>query len=274
MSTWMKSLILVLALILAGAPVQALVYSEHTTGNATTVAGWVWNESTERSEITLDEFGLLAGDDIDALSLGDDPTDFSNDRRDVFAVGPGAAGSGGDLFSRSGNGLAVERDLYIENATLDTSNTALFEDLIDQSTSSSPSGLSIDGFDFGTPVIGDLVYFSLENGSPTLTAKGWSAGDVLVCQLGETNTLKRYANATDLGGPAEIDALSIFDKQGDMLFDPENDYIIYSADAGTDVAHYGYQAPPDKTAHTHQELGVGSADNITALEHKLVTLYN
>jgi uncharacterized repeat protein (TIGR01451 family) len=222
------------------------------------------------------DFGLLPLDDVDALSLGDDPYpgEFSpiGPRLDVFAVSRGSRGTmpGGALTARALLGLPVERDIYRESHV--NYNEILIPGLI-------PDG-ELDGFDAGNlveelnPIQNQWVYFSLTATSPTLLLRGWSPADVLMVQYKNPATLRRYAAAADFGNPAEVDALSIKDPVKDGApYDPTQDMLIYSV-APTDgfVHHYGYSAPPGNVAHRHTLFGINdpailAPDNMTALEH-------
>ncbi len=243
----------------------AITYSEDV-GGASSVGAWKWKSGIMRASLPLVNFGLVSGDDIDAISLGDDPHQFDPGRSDIFGVSSGAIGTGGDLAARAANGTAVERDIYEEGQS-GKINAVLYADLISQSMGGGAADGALDGFDFGMLDLEDRVYFSLESGSPSLATWGWSAGDVLVCQYGVNASVKVFANATQLGSVSDIDALSIYDHAGDGVFDPIHDYIIYSTPVDTLVYHYGLGAPGNHEAHLYTDFGVAATDNITALEH-------
>jgi len=168
--------------------------------------------------------------------------------------------------------MNVQKDLYVEDHA--GSNRACIDDLVTQSGGGSGSGEVIDAFDFGDHGLtaGDRIYFSLTDGSPTLAANGWSAGDVLVAQFQTTGTLQQYVAATDIGAPADIDALSIHDHAFDDSYDPATDYVIYSRAGLPGVHHHGYSnaGPSSGEVHSHNSFGLLDTDDIVALEHKVL----
>lgn len=91
-------------------------------------------------------------------------------------------------------------------------------------------GDDIDGLDcsaypaagaFAPIAAGDNVYFSLDRGSPTLVANGWSAADILYIVFGAMGAPAVWANANDLGLKVtdNIDALDIWDPGYEMCGD-------------------------------------------------------
>jgi len=242
----------------------AVIYSE--TGNTVTPA---WTMDPTRTAIGSTSMGLVEGDDIDALSLGDDPLPGESgegQRADIFAVGAGAAGIGGELQTRAAAGEPVERDVYREGRL--EANEVLIEELI-------PDG-AVDAFDNGDldPELNQWIYFSLATGSPTLAANGWSVGDLLMAQYNQPGTLARFAAAAEIGSPSDIDALSVRDATRDgSVFDDTADMVIYSLtpDDGQ-VHHYGAGAPSGNLAHDNADFGLAADDNIAALEHDFLVL--
>lgn len=234
-------------------------------------AAWIWDGDGPRRAIAHADLGLSGDDDIDALSLGDDPLFFAAFRHAFFGVdGVGLAGS--DLAARAAAGKTVQRDLYVQDSS-GAGNALCLADLVAQS--GGDAGEVIDAFDFGDHglLAGDWVYFSLASGSPTLTVNGWSAGDVLVAPYGAGAAPTRYAKAADLGlDPDEddIDALSIHDHAFDDAFNTAADYVIYSVAGAPGVFHYGFGAPasPGGQAHDHAGFGLADTDEIEALEYK------
>ena len=238
---------------------SAILYSE--AGDTVVPA---WYLAPAATQIGLSDLGLAEGDDIDALSLGDDPLpeDIGDGTRiDIFAVAPGASGTSGELMTRAAAAVAVERDVYRE--TTGDTNEVLIPELI-------PDG-ALDAFDHGDfdPEGNQWLYFSLAEGSPTLAANGWSADDVLMVHYPTAGTLQLFADDSLVGTPGDIDALSVKDHVKDgSPYDPSVDMIIYSTAANDgQVHHYGAGSPAGNIAHAHGNFGVDSLDNIVALEH-------
>lgn len=253
-------------------PAEAIIYSEE---GHTTVAAWMWDPVVypTRVMITMAELGLQNGDDVDGLSLGDDTPKFNKRRRDLFAVAQGTVGlAPSHVFNRAAAGKAVERDIYRDSRAI--GNILHFKDIISMSTGGGAADGAIDAFDVGWMDQQKWVYFSLTPGSPTLTAMGWGPSDVLACQYGNGATLKLYCAASNIGNPADIDALSIYDDTDDAVYDPANDYIIYSNHTAGDgfLYHYGLGGPPGAVAHDHPTFGLLDTDNIYALEHILIKI--
>jgi hypothetical protein len=190
--------------------------------------------------------GLLPGDEIDALSFGDDPImglhslTFSVDPIAIgvggsgvaFEVGVGTAPSApvplgvpkppeaaGDIFQQTGsllgpcsNGLAPAGAGYgAGSGTGDESNA----------TWATPLGImgdDLDAFDYFDPAMlpPGGVYFSLAPGSPSLFVLGVTAGDILWSPLGGGPVvlamLVGFGPATDLAlgiAGANLDALNV-----------------------------------------------------------------
>ena len=225
--------------------------------------------------ISANKLGLQAGDDIDALSLGDDTRVFNKTRFDIFAVGKNATGSAGALKARASYGLPIEEDIYIESRT--KRNKLFYRSLI-------KSG-EIDGFDLGdivdfehNEILNKPIYFSLTPNSPTLSNLRASAGDILVVFPNQPSTLKVFVKASDIGNPADIDALSMNIPAPAIAYgngyNSTTDYIIYSIANSADIYHYGYSAPVGNMPHSASEFGLAPNDTIKALEHKSIKCYD
>ena len=221
--------------------------------------------------ISANKLGLQTGDDIDALSLGDDTRVFNKTRFDIFAVGKNSVGSAGALKARASYGLPVEKDIYIESRT--KHNKLFYRSLV--------SSGEIDGFDLGDIVdydnnktLNKPIYFSLTPNSPTLSSLGASAGDILVVVPNQPSTLKVFVKASDIGNPTDIDALSMNIQAPTVAYNPLTDYIIYSVANSADIYHYGYNAPTGNMPHLASEFGLAPNDTIEALEHKRVKCYD
>lgn len=258
-------LMFMVLLVVPSEKTGAVVYSE--VGNTTEVA-WMWipGSGGPRTPIYPTDLCLVPGDDIDALSLGDDYGWFDSLRRDLFALRVGAVGISGDLQARSAAGLPVERDIYIEHMV--EVNKVEYPDLIGASVGGETVGGAIDAFDVGVIDQGSWVFFSLAAGSPTL-GTSFSPGDVFACQYGVPGSLAVYAYAADVGTPSNIIALSIHDRVSDGLYDPTADYLIYEQDIPADpyVHHYGFNGPVDNLVHEYSGFGLHDNDLICALEH-------
>lgn len=96
---------------------------------------------------------------------------------------------------------------------------------------------SIDAMTDSMVTPGQRVYFSLQQGSPTLLANAWSGADVLSVVIGAPGSIRRAIRANDLGLiPAdELDGLAIFGMEdgGDGVVDPipsEGAMVYFSVD--------------------------------------------
>ena len=221
--------------------------------------------------ISADRLGLQEGDDIDALSLGDDTKIFGKKRHDIFVVNLGATGIGGALKDRSSYGLNVSQDLYISSIT--EQNKLYYRSLI--------SSGSIDAFDFGimvdannNEVLNKWIYFSLTPNSPTLLDLNATAGDIFAVIPNQPSTLKIFLSASAIGTPTDINALSMHITDPVIGYNPSSDYIIYSTAGSSDVYHYGFGAPVGNQPHSALEFGLDTNDDIEALEHNVICLYD
>ncbi len=185
--------------------------------------------------------GLQQGDDIDALSFGDDTALASTTHTIVFSVdfntngiagsgvnfewstdtAPGTApaaagdiflqGSGGNILAPTGLGYATG------TGTGDEANAAW------ANTNCVPGNVcdDLDAFDYSTPTSANGVYFSLRAGSPTLPLLGATPGDILYSDLSSTPPiiaiLAGAGLATDVNlgiAGMELDALNLIGTTG------------------------------------------------------------
>ncbi|MBO6514613.1 MAG: hypothetical protein JJ974_11670 [Phycisphaerales bacterium] len=183
---------------------------------------------------TLASLGLLPGDNLDAFDRGDVWITTNGVSRFplLFSVEAGSVGqmpypawmqvpfNGADVYAiesgKTGHLLAYnEPGLGFLTAPAE----------------------SIDAMTDSMVTPGQRVYFSLQQGSPTLLANAWSGADVLSVVIGAPASLRRAMRANDLGLiPAdELDALAIFGMQdgGDGVVDPvpsEGAMVYFSVD--------------------------------------------
>tara|TARA_R110002073_G_scaffold152651_2_gene307198 strand:- start:108881 stop:110863 length:1983 start_codon:yes stop_codon:yes gene_type:complete len=152
---------------------------------------------------------------------------------------------------------------------------------------------SLDGMTDSMVGAGQRVYFSLQQGSPTLLANAWSGADVLSVVIGAPGSLRRAFRASDIGLiPAdELDGLAIFAMEdgGDGVVDPaanEGALVYFSVDQtsvgeiGTDVRqrsltslHHGGDIYLSGVSGGHtllheadRRLGLGAGDILDALK--------
>jgi hypothetical protein len=211
---------------------------------------------------------LQKGDDIDALSLGDDTKIFGERRHDVFAVENNSTGAtGSELNTRKSAGLFVGSDIYMESEI--KGNIVIKKKLIKG---------QIDGFDFGQlydfknkKVLKRPLYFSLTPDSPTLKDFNGTGGDIFVVFPGKPKTLKIFVKASEIGSPTNIDALSMH-IASDKEYNSSTDYIIYKTDTNSTMYHYGYGVGSSSfvSPHSPSEFGLLPSDRIMGLEHKIV----
>ena len=275
MNSWRSLSVVVFIMAgLVGVITEASAYMYSEAG-ATTVPAWYKNGGGGiLTMLSMSDFGLAVGDDINALSLGDDPPPNptwigSQKRVDVFSVTPDwstPTGRGGMFATRVNNGDPVERDVYREDHY--NLNVLYHAGLV-------PDG-AVDAYEDGDfnplsdPDNTPWIYFSLTSSSPTLTTYGWSAGDVLMAQYQNPGTLARFAEASEIGGPVDIDALSmnVAVKDGSP-YDYVNDLIIYSLNPDDGHVHQvGLGTSSSSTPHDYvTEFGLAATDDIVALEH-------
>lgn len=260
----------------------ALVYSsQNATGH---VAFWGWNGTALRP-FTWSDLGFNAtGNDMDAISLGDDTPIFGSPRHDVFAVVTSNATKSGAEHNATDGNEDIGKRVYLEHRIDPSSsnNTILLNDIYTL-TGNTAEG-QVDALDLGIiPDCGNSsekvwIYFSLTEKSSLITSGGYNASDVLMCNVCDncSSTLKVFADADHIGlnGTHDIDGLSIYDADRDgNSYNSTTDYIIYtlhSPGRGADVYHYGYNAPSGNNPHFHN-FGLNNTwDGISAMEHLAV----
>jgi hypothetical protein len=238
----------------------------------------------------LASLGLVFGDNIDAFDRGDVFSTASGVSVNpfLFSVEPGAVGqmpypvwaqvpfNGADVYamqSGSFGHVLSYNEPVLGLATIPVE--------------------SIDGMTDSMVTPGQRVYFSLQQGSPTLLANAWSGADVLSVIIGAQGSLKRAFRASDIGLiPAdEVDGLAIFGMQdgGDGVVDPipsEGALVYFSVDEtsvgeiGSDVRqrsisslHHGGDIYLSGVGGAHlllheadRRLGLGAGDVLDALK--------
>ncbi len=176
---------------------------------------------TNVSVAITNDFGLVLGDNIDAFDSGQYRSSPNGISRYpfLFSVDNSAMGQPGTpiraQFPMNG------ADVYgLESGVV---GHLLAYNETDMGMLTSPDE-SIDAIDNPLGLFGARVYFSLESGSPTLLANGWSGADVLSVVMGVPGTITRTIRARDLGLiPADdLDGLAMFGLEdgGDGVVDP------------------------------------------------------
>lgn len=204
--------------------------------NAAPNAGEVFTAAagTNFRNIDLLAMGLVSGDNIDAFDRGDVGNSISGVMQYpfLFSVEPSAVGerpypvwaqapfNAADVYAirqgTTGHELAYNEPVLGLNTAIDDSIDAMTDSMV-------------------TP--GQRVYFSLEQGSPTLLGNAWSGADILTVVIGVPGSLRRAASANDLGLiPAdELDGLAMYgriDANGNGVFDDPADHaaVYFSVD--------------------------------------------
>lgn len=182
----------------------------------------------------LASMGLVAGDNIDAFDRGDVYTILNGVFRYpfLFSVEPGAVGAA--PFPVWGQAPFNAADVYAMESGTVGHVLAYNEPGLGLLTAPFES---IDAMTDSMIGPGNRVYFSLQQGSPTLLGNAWSGADVLTVVVGAPASLRRAFRANDIGLiPAdELDGLAMFgrmDVNGDGVFDDINDsaLVYFSVD--------------------------------------------
>lgn len=236
------------------------------------------------------QLGLVPGDNIDAFDRGGVTSIVSGVSAYpfLFSVEPGAVGQ--MPYPVWGQAPLNAADVYAIESSVTGHVLAYDEPVL--GLASQPME-SIDGMTDPVPIFGQRVYFSLEQGSPTLLANAWSGADILTVVVGSPGTLTRAARASDLGliPPDDIDGLALFaptDTDGNGVFDSPGDsaLVYFSVDElsvgeiGTDLrartlgsAHFMSDIYMSGLVGTHgllhegdRRLRLGAGDDLDALK--------
>lgn len=204
-----------------------------TAVNASPNAGEVFTGNGAGNNIltaNLASMGLVPGDNIDAFDRGDVISTQSGVSAFpfLFSVEPGAVGEMPyPVWAQAPFNAA---DIYALQSGMTGHIQAYNEPGLGLRT------VPIESIDAMTDSMvgpGQRVYFSLEQGSPTLLGNAWSGADILTVVIGAPNSLRRAASANDIGLiPAdELDGLAIFGRQdvnGNGVFDaPGDSALVY-----------------------------------------------
>ena len=242
-----------LALIGAAAIAHAQVDFSHDIGtagapgsgvNAAPNIGEIFTANGVTNVQTADllSMGLVLGDNIDAFDRGDVFSMQSGVSRYpfLFSVEPGAVGQmPTPVWAQAPFNAA---DVYAIQSGVGGHFLAYNEPGLGLLTAPAES---IDGMTDPMVNPGQRVYFSLQQGSPTLLGNAWSGADVLSVVIGAPGSLTRAFSASDIGLiPAdELDGLAIFAMEdgGDGVVDPipsEGALVYFSVDE-TSVGEIG-----------------------------------
>ncbi len=177
--------------------------------------------------------GLLLGDNIDALhddGSRDTNVDGLQSPNFLFTVRTGSVGTPGTPVALQAPTNAADTFAVM----LGGGHTLSFLDTdIGLSGALVPESHDALSFDLARPLLpGTRIHFSLARGSPTLTARGWSAADVLTCIVGNPASLAQSIPAAQLGlrTTDDLDGLVLYaqDFDGDgLLGGPLDQATIY-----------------------------------------------
>ena len=235
-------------------------------------------------------------DDLDAFSFGDDLLEGSPAAVE-FSVSPDAQGVEGSavrgqvLCPPAQPGLSPEAEPDVFRSTLDGGNTHLFDGNgpVGSCASAFPLGLTeaatahddLDALDMsdaaavdanGNGVPEGRVYLSLDAGSPSLPAFGFSPADILMTTGGVAPLA--FVTASDLGlQPGDdIDGLCVGD-DGDGILGPDDAVRFSLAPGSPTLAAIGagpgdLLAPgsPPAIAAASAALGLLSGDDVDAMD--------
>ena len=182
----------------------------------------------------LASLGLVPGDNIDALTRGDIRGSISGvlEYPFLFSVEPGAVGERPyPVWAQAPTNAA---DVYAINQNVTGHVLAYDESVLGLS---SVIDESIDAVTDPRIRDGVRIYFSLQQGSPTLLSNAWSGADVLTVVVGAPASLRRAIRARDMGliPEDEVDGLTMYgrmDANGNAVFDDPADYaaVYFSVD--------------------------------------------
>ncbi len=172
--------------------------------------------------------GLSAGDALDALDRGDVYITASGVVQFPFLFSPDNPAVGQAGTPMNANFPFTGADIYALPSG--TTGHVLAYNESDMGMLMSPDE-AIDAMTDPSSMIGQRIYFSLEQGSPTLGIHGWSGADILTVVVGSPATLQRALTASDLGliPSDDVDAFAMFgrnDANGNAIFDDINDSAL------------------------------------------------
>jgi hypothetical protein len=219
----------------------------------------------------------------------------------AFSVGPGAHGAPGSAVEGQYNcppanpGFAPEAESDIFVSSLNGGNELLFDGNgpIGSCAVGFPLGLieaamtrdNVDALDTndastvdanGDGVPEQPVYFSLAAGSPTLTALGFSPGDILVTRNGQAPSVFASDAQLGLGPQDDLDAFCLRE-DGDSVYGA-GDVVYYSiaprltGSMSSDAEPGDILAPgtPPVIVRRGAALGLAANDDIDALECRML----
>ena len=226
-------------------------------------------------------------DDLDALSFGHDFEE--NDWYLAFSVAPGSTGLAGSAVAQQAacSPAQPQADEFATNAN--ASNVLFFDGdgAEDSCPTTHPVGLTelpvsddLDALNeqppsavdrLGDGTLDDTVFFSLSEGSPSLTAFNRGPADILWTAGGQP---RLYASAQTLGlQPGDdIDGMCISDVGDGPSYDPEFDTILFSLTPDSPTlddlrAGGAYVLQPGPSVHfSAGQLGLRVADDVNAMK--------
>ena len=202
--------------------------------------------------------GLQTTDEVNGLSAGNDPIEWMVHL--YFSVSPGSQGvSGTGVNDRYNLPYQDEEEWLYESERVpapDWNNTNVTHDEV-------TPGNDLDGYDFTTLGTGDRIYFTIASGGSIADDVIWTA------IIGTPASLTQYASAAQLGLQAgdDLDAISVYDENGDGIYDP-SDLILFSLTSGSPSATSGatIYSPGLVVVANPSDIGLLNGDNVNALE--------
>lgn len=212
--------------------------------NASSNIGEIFSGGGGTNTLTanLASMGLVFGDNIDAFDRGDVFSTFSGVSVNPFLFSVESVASGQMPYPVWAQAPFNGADVYAMQSGSFGHVLAYNEPVLGLAANPAES---IDGMTDSMVTPGQRVYFSLQQGSPTLLGNAWSGADVLSVIIGAPGSLRRAFRASDIGLiPADdLDGLAIFGMQdgGDGVVDPvpsEGALVYFSVDE-TSVGEIG-----------------------------------
>lgn len=241
------------------------------------------------------KLGLVVGDEVDALSSGDDAVQLNNiiffsvDRNSIGIPGPFTPASydvlgqsilnqqAGDIFvttNAAGMGIVPQgiNMLYNDDSFYGELPGVLF--FVDNTGNPQDNldALSFDEFDWNGDTITDqATFFSLGAGSPSLLGGGFSAADILISPAG-SGAFGVFATAAQIGlhTDDDLDALALLDMDQNGIASA-GDMALFSLAPGSpsglpgDVFLTTFNGL-NTLRYTAASLGLQTDDNVDALE--------